>query len=263
MEKRSLAVSLLGGTRERLLPGRYHAPNGEPLAQYRTRDEGVDGARSQHSCSRGHRPPWRRPRDPPEFRRACGASSVADRSARKGPRAPHDMTARTPGTCGGLPHEYVAVPAVVLTVRVREHTTPAIGGRDPNQEGSRFKPLPIVFGEERAATRCSCCGEAPFTRSCGVRTRAAAPRTIARAAFPPPKEKMPEELREERLAGRRGRGRASCTRGAIRSRTARATRTRGPCSRARAPSRSSVPLVAALAAVSAPPLLHSVIRHDA
>ena len=133
MEKRSLAVSLLGGTRERLLPGGYHAPNGEPLAQYRTRDEGVDGARSQHSCSRGHRPPWRRPRDPPEFRRACGASSVADRSARKGPRAPHDMTARTPGTCGGLPHEYVAVPAVVLTVRVREHTTPAIGGRYPNQ----------------------------------------------------------------------------------------------------------------------------------
>jgi len=133
MEKRSLAVSLLGGTRERLLPGRYHAPNGEPLAQYRTRDEGVDGARSQHSCSRGHRPPWRGPRDLPEFRGACGASSVADRSARKGPRAPHDMTARTPGTCGGLPHEYVAVPAVVLTVRVREHTTPAIGGRDPNQ----------------------------------------------------------------------------------------------------------------------------------
>ena len=133
MEKRSLAVSLLGGTRERLLPGGYHAPNGEPLAQYRTRDEGVDGARSQHSCSRGHRPPWRGPRDLPEFRGACGASSVADRSARKGPRAPHDMTARTPGTCGGLPHEYVAVPAVVLTVRVREHTTPAIGGRDPNQ----------------------------------------------------------------------------------------------------------------------------------
>jgi hypothetical protein len=51
--------------------------------------------------------------------------------------------------------------------------------------------------------------------------------------------------------------------GAIRSRLAQATRTRRPYSRARAPSRSSVPLVAALAAGLRTPPLHSVIRHDA
>jgi hypothetical protein len=104
-------------------------------------------------------------------------SSVADRSARKGPRAPHDITARTQGTLG-VCHTSPS-PRPGCGTRPRAHHA-AHRGRDPNQRDPDSKRLPIVFWRrERRGDTVLVLWKGPVTKSVGLRTRAAAPRTIA------------------------------------------------------------------------------------
>jgi hypothetical protein len=248
------------------LPGRYRAPDGEPLAQYRARDEGVNGGRSLRKV--GVHPRNIRARaHTVHLAQATGShpSSVelAERPRwRIGPHAKDAGTPRHKSTDARDMRE----PATRLrrrpgrgAVGVPEYTPLAIGDEIPTRgnPGSNGYPSSLA---RREAIRCACYEKAPFTKSVGLRTRAAAPRTIAQAAFPPPTENTPEKLREQRLGGCAcGRGRVPAARS---SRARRALVVQG----GRAHARGTFQVVGAARRRTRRRLrlpLHSVIRHDA